>query len=726
MSDHEEGNSAHGFWRGAYRALLPMLPRGIRERQGDAMLALFGRELRRREPDGTRAVLRAGLTGLTDLVCRGAYERFAEERRGLTAANLSVLRHIALAFTVCGAVLTALLVARSVLTNDATLASGTVLDAVLLSIPHTAALTIPMSVFIAVLWAAPRKQSAARSNDAPDSVGVLRPAPVVLMASVVALCCLASNAELVPRANLRLQAMHAGAVAVAPSERSMTLRELRTAEARLASAPRVAPVAEAAGDSLASYAVEIHKKFALAAACVVLALLAAGIARCATRLGIAAQAATSVAVFGGYYVCIIVGEHLAVRSEIDPMLAMWSANIVLLGLAVFMLRASRAQSRTRQLLFASTIGALPFVVHHAGELRSFTRMQLLETTSETSASVSLGDVDHDGDLDVILAKGRHWPLRNLLLRNDGRAAFTTEAIGDSADRTYSAALDDLNGDGHLDLVVSNDRPDRKLVYLGDATGHFRAAGTFGQPEWSTRYITVADLNGDHRPDVIVANRSSNAANPRPSFVCLNDGAAGFPACSPLATQSATIIVAADFDGDGAVDLFVPHRDGGQSLLFWNDGRGGFAAAGTPIGAAPVSVRAAAAADIDGDGRTDIVVGDLGARRVDVYRNRGARSFAAPVQLGTVPLEAGAIALGDLNRDGMPEVVVGAAEGPGTVFFNRSRGDALKFDVVPWNDGQGTVYGVAIGDLDGDGWPDLVAARSDAPNAIWFNGAASQR
>jgi FG-GAP-like repeat len=118
------------------------------------------------------------------------------------------------------------------------------------------------------------------------------------------------------------------------------------------------------------------------------------------------------------------------------------------------------------------------------EMRSFERMQLLETTSETSASVSLGDIDRDGDLDIILAKGRHWPLRNLVMRNDGRATFTTEAIGDSADRTYTAALADLNGDGTLDLVVSNDRPDKKRIYLSDATGHYRDAGTFGQSEWS--------------------------------------------------------------------------------------------------------------------------------------------------------------------------------------------------------------------------------------------------
>ena len=179
------------------------------------------------------------------------------------------------------------------------------------------------------------------------------------------------------------------------------------------------------------------------------------------------------------------------------------------------------------------------IPQQAGTGRAFDTMLLLEEKGETSASVSLGDIDGDGDLDIVLAKGRHWPLHDLILRNDGKGHFTTETFSEAADRTYSAALADIDGDGDLDIVVSNDRPDEKLVYLNDGKGHFHVSGTFGDPLWSTRYITLADLNGDGRPDILVANRSSNPENPRPSFVCLNDGNGAFPKCTPLPTQSAT-------------------------------------------------------------------------------------------------------------------------------------------------------------------------------------------
>lgn len=67
------------------------------------------------------------------------------------------------------------------------------------------------------------------------------------------------------------------------------------------------------------------------------------------------------------------------------------------------------------------------------------------------------------------------------------------------------------------------------------------------------------------------------------------------------------------------------------------------------------------------------------------------------------------------KDRKPDIVVGYVEAPGSVYFN---GDAFR--EVRWNDGKGVVYGMAFADLDGDGWADITAARSGAPNAIWFS------
>ena len=361
-------------------------------------------------------------------------------------------------------------------------------------------------------------------------------------------------------------------------------------------------------------------------------------------------------------------------------------------------------------------------------LRSFDRVQLLEDKGETSAGVSAGDLNGDGLPDIVLGKGRHWPLFNRVLLNDGHGGFVASNLGTTPDRTYSAALADVDRDGHLDIVVSNDSPDRKLVYRNDGKGHFTEFGTFGDPKWSTRYITLADLNDDGYPDIVVANRgdypdlvNGNPGRgpevPQPSYLCLNDRSGHFPTCQSLPhTESATSIVVADFDGDGAPDLFVPHRDGGQSYVLWNDGHGHFPTA-TRVGPARAWIRMGAAGDLDEDGRPDLAVIDERLGGAFTIRNLGRRRFGAPVRLPGPKRHPFALAIADLNRDRRPDIVVGWVEQPGSVYFNAGHG---RFNEVRWNDGKGTVYGMAFADFNGDGWPDIVAARTDAPNAIWFS------
>jgi len=106
--------------------------------------------------------------------------------------------------------------------------------------------------------------------------------------------------------------------------------------------------------------------------------------------------------------------------------------------------------------------------------------------------------------------------------------------------------------------------------------------------------------------------------------------------------------------------------------------------------------------------------------------RGCSSTSAPAALGVGSGAPYAITLADLNRDGRSDIVVGRQEARGSIFFNLGGETLPRFRETFWNDGKGSVYGVAIGDLDGDGWPDIAAARSDAPNAVWFNGPAIRK
>ena len=337
----------------------------------------------------------------------------------------------------------------------------------------------------------------------------------------------------------------------------------------------------------------------------------------------------------------------------------------------------------------------------------------LEKTAETSANASLGDIDGDGDLDIVLAKGRHWPLHNRVLINDGQGNFeVSRNMGERAERSYSAVLGDIDGDTNLDVVVSNDRPDEKYVLRNDGKGQFELAGTWGKSTWNTRNTTLLDVNGDRFLDLVVANRQSR------SFIILNDGHGNFAEERWIAipSESATTIIGADLDGNGHTDLAVPHRDSGVSRVLFNDGKMGFEKT-TTFGPSKASTRSCASSDLNGDGSADLIIGDdkLGAM---ICINNGQGEFPNTIPLGERSLVPYAIATGDMNQDKHIDVIVGYAKGGSRVFLNKGAG--TEFTEVPFGDKQGAVYAIAVGDINADGRLDIVQARSEATNVLFIS------
>jgi len=345
--------------------------------------------------------------------------------------------------------------------------------------------------------------------------------------------------------------------------------------------------------------------------------------------------------------------------------------------------------------------------------RSFDRQVALEDSAATSANVSVGDVNGDGHQDIVLVKGRHWPLEDLVLLGNGRGRFQPAyALGGPPDRSYSGVLVDLDGDGDLDVVVSNDEPDAKVVHLNDGNGRFALASTFGRGEWSTRHISVVDLNGDALPDVVLANRYG--PNSGPSYICFGVGSGRFGECSSFAQGSATTITPADVNNDGWPDLVVPHRDGGQSFVYLNDGTGAFGER-RPFGPPDATIRSAEGADLDGDGVMDLVVIDERTGPA-VFWGQSDGTYSEAEPLSGSEATPYALAIADVDENGRPDIIVGYVESRPMVYFNDGP-DA--FTAVPFGDSEGTAYGFSIGDLDEDGLLDIAMARSDARNVLYF-------
>jgi lipopolysaccharide export LptBFGC system permease protein LptF len=220
------------------------------------------------------------------------------------------------------------------------LATAAILEVLTLAVPFTLALTVPMGVFLGVSWVFTRLGSEGVLTAARRERGGVRRlvVPVLCAAAVISTFTLVSNAQLLPRANARLLTVVKGDQA-APNGRTMTIGELQAA-ARTARAATGADGARAAG-----YEVEIHKKFALAAACLFLALAGMATAIRFPHGGVWLMFGATAVVFTGYYASLVAGESFADRQLISPLVAMWMANAFLLAVGLLFVRGPSGPAR---------------------------------------------------------------------------------------------------------------------------------------------------------------------------------------------------------------------------------------------------------------------------------------------------------------------------------------------------------------------------------------------
>ena len=345
---------------------------------------------------------------------------------------------------------------------------------------------------------------------------------------------------------------------------------------------------------------------------------------------------------------------------------------------------------------------------------------------DDTRALALGDVDGDGDLDLVVANARQT---NKLYLNDGDANFAVVgiAIGSEIDTSTSLVLLDVDGDADLDLIVGNadevaGAGKINRLYTNDGRGGFsRSLESLGNNDSDATYaLALGDVDNDGDDDLVAANK--NQINK----LYLNRGAGKFDASGTDIGEeidASSSVVLVDTDSDGDLDLLVGNENQ-TNKLYLNEGSGQFSSVGIVLDDETDTTKAVCVGDVDGDGDMDLLVVNQGQDH-KLYRNgRGGGFVALGTESGSNNGKGGpvnSVAIGDLNNDGFKDVVVGLYNQANKVYLNDgSGGFSAAGEELGFESPADASYSVALGDFNRDGFLDVVVANYEQHNKIYLN------
>ena len=343
-----------------------------------------------------------------------------------------------------------------------------------------------------------------------------------------------------------------------------------------------------------------------------------------------------------------------------------------------------------------------------------------------SRDVALGDLDGDGDLDIFVANGvldsiftsTGTSVPNEVWLNDGSGNFvdSQQRLGNST--STSVELGDIDGDGHVDAVVTNEDGD-VAFWMNDGRANFEIASNTPRT-FTGRVGLLKDLDSDGDLDLVHTGSSLHLSG---TTIWLNDGHANFVQADLQRERpwlgGAENIAVGDVDSDGDLDiLFAGSFRPTDHLLRFSDGDLSFPdePANRPFGYQANGFHAELV-DVDGDEDLDILA--PGDSAPNVWTNNGDGQFSGqrPMSIAEDPNDffGTGVTTGDFDIDGDVDALI-VFDGGNHLWVNDGNG---LFTDSGLRLGGSTSVNAAVGDIDNDGDMDAVVANV-GPNAIWIN------